>query len=185
MEFRDDISINKLPSSAQSISFGVEVPYVQADKNVIPFDVLYTVSDTNTPVGSIIPNTVTTYDNYQAAVNAFGHPFFHKLTVVNNQISATYVGFIMNGNVYYIRGGDGGASYKSNKTVLSNLFGSENCQNTGNDEYYICFDQTSELTAIACKSGCTDVHDRSHICETSEDGTTICTSCQGYCLYIA
>ena len=35
--------------------------------------------------------------------------------------------FKYNGNLYSLKGGDGGTSYDANKTLLTNVFGSANC----------------------------------------------------------
>ena len=182
--YRDDINPSSLPSTPQSFSFKFELPYVQANNMAIPFDIVYETSSANLQIGNAIPDGVTVYDNYQDAINAFDNrQFFLKHAILNGKIASNFVGFIMNGNVYYIRGGDNGESFPSNKEVLDEAFGAKNCISMG--IYYVCYSQSAQLTSIICKDGCADVHDSTHICESSENGGVYCSPCNGACLYIS
>ena len=152
--YRDDIDPDDLPNSAQSLNLVFGVEYIQGD--IDGFKVrttIYDVSDTIFTLDSNVPAGVTTYDNYQDAVTAFGHPFFLKHTVVNNIITESYVGFVLNDTVYYLRGGVDESSlttkpiYEANKAVLLSAFGSENC--TEGYHYYYCYDSASGVRADA------------------------------------
>ena len=90
---------------------------------------LYSISMSWQSIGDTLTvNNTDVFDNYNDAVTAYGHPFF-TAHVVNgsNEITESYVGFVLNGTVYYLKGGDSGVSYEANKAALTTAFGSSNC----------------------------------------------------------
>ena len=182
--FRDDINPDNLPTEPRTVTFNVTLPYVQADDNAIPLDVVYDASSIFSKIGEPIPNGVTTYDNYQSAINSFGgNPFFIKHVLQDNKVAASYVGFVYKGNTYYIRGGDNGASYQQNIATMTKAFGSNNCSYMGN-AFYLCRDTVERIMAITCQSGCADAHGDEYICESDEYQQSACYECNGQCFSI-
>ena len=130
VHYKEDITASQLPSTADNYMFKFGVNYIQKSSAGIPKPAppfSYTISNTFNYIGQALPS-VTVYNNYQDAVTAFGYNFFlrHKLT--NNIITESYVGFVLNNQDYYLKGGDGGDSYETNKETLLSAFGSSNCQ---------------------------------------------------------
>ena len=186
--YRTDISASDLPDTETSLNFSFTVTYVQADNNAItkPNPPTFTVSSTRNFIGSPLPS-VTTYNNYNDAVTAFGHPFFLKHVLdSNNNIASTYVGFVLNDNVYYLQGA--GATYDStnniwnndsiyyatNKATLLNAFGSENCTETTTSDYTYTECTLSDLTAGAYDNGVVEADDDASICGVSDAGDSNC-----------
>ncbi len=90
-------------------------------------------------IGQPISNNITQYTTASSAMAAFNNkPFYLRHTVENNVVTESYVGFIvtqamasansgMTAGTYYLKGGDGGASYSTNVSTLTTAFGSSNC----------------------------------------------------------
>lgn len=166
VEYRDDINASDLPSTAQSLDIDFAVEYVQADSNAFerPY-YIYTVSKTEFVIGSEIPTeeTVVTYTNYQDAIAALGQPMFFRHEVLNNVVQSSYVGFVIDNQVYYLRAGgatydestesynDDSIYYEDNKNLLTSVFGIGNCveyQNMyGSQSSWYCYQQGFRASA--------------------------------------
>ena len=183
--YRTDITASDLPETEQTLNFSFTVTYVQADSNAIEKPdppTYFTVSSTSNYIGNPLPS-VTTYTNYNDAITAFGHPFFLRHVLdSNNNIESSYVGFVLNDNVYYLQGA--GATYNdstnswnndsiyyaTNKATLINAFGSENCTET--TTYTRC--TLSGLSAFARDDGLVRAPDDSYNCSVHDDGRSRC-----------
>jgi len=126
---------------------------------------------------TITVNNTDTFDNYNDAVTAFGYPHF-TAHVVNgsNEITESYAGFVKDGTVYYLKGGDNGLAYNSNKQVLDTAFGSSNCtlgMEGTNSEYYSC--SASGLVAIVRVIGTVDA------CSNNEAMCSVYGDRKSYC----
>ena len=184
VEYRTDIETSQLPDTAQTLNLKFGIEYIQRDTSATPVRTsIYSVSNVGFTIGNNVPEGVTTYDNYQDAIADSGHPVFLKHTIVNNKIVASYVGFMFNDNVYYLRGA--GATfnesedvwnndspyYEENKAVLLNAFGSEMClENTDN---YSCYDPGSGFGAKAYTNGYVWAYD-SYECSVNIEGYPRC-----------
>ena len=119
-------------------------------------------------------NNTDVFDNYNDAVTAYGHPFF-TAHVVNgsNEITESYVGFVLNGTVYYLKGGDSGVSYEANKAALTTAFGSSNCTNyTDYTSIYSC--SASGLNANVYADGFVYVNADGQHCYVYDNGYSNC-----------
>ena len=67
-------------------------------------------------------------------MNPLAENYYLKYKVEHDIITESYVVFKYNGNLYSLKGGDGGTSYDANKTLLTNVFGSANCTD-GSDSF--------------------------------------------------
>ena len=161
IEYRTDINPIDLPSSAQSLNINFGVTYIQSDSSVAIVNI-YDISEASGRIGGNVQPYDPTYDNYQDAVTAFNHPMFLRYVVSNNIINEIYVGFVLNDNVYYLRGGinetdlDEKPVYESNKAVLLNAFGSSNCTlytSPYETTYYECRDSNLGVRANARING--------------------------------
>ena len=111
---------------------------------------VYNVSTSNFVLEQNPPTGVTTYNTPQAAITAFGYPFFLKHKISNNVITESYVGFEYNGNIYYIRAYKSNPNsstdnpyYENNKQILQNAFGVSKCTESiayNNNASYECTD---------------------------------------------
>ena len=149
VEYNRDIDPEDLPTSPEILNISFEINYIQENENSIPVrETIYNISNSETMIGSTLPN-ITTYNNYQDAINNFGRPFFLKHIVSNNKIISSYVGFVINDSVHYIKGGiyesgvdDGGSTpvFLENMNIMKDAFGEENCFEWTNNYYrnYTC-----------------------------------------------
>ena len=182
VEYRTDIETSQLPDTAQTLNLKFGIEYVQRESTATPVrTTIYNVSSTSFTIGNNVPEGVTTYDNYQDAVTAFGHPFFLRHTVANNTVVASYVGFVLNDNVYYLRGGvdeeylSTQPVYEVNKMTLQTAFG-ENCSEyvNGNYKYYDCSDTASGVSGGADTNGNVYAYDGGYVCIVNVDGYSHC-----------
>ena len=131
IRYKTDIEPNELPSTNDSLELITEIEYVQADSHAfLPREDLYGTNSNMVGLDSFYyPDSAeyVLYDNYQDAIDNFGANTFIKYRVINGIIKEMYIGFVHNNNVYYLKGGDSGASYEENVETLINAFGSENC----------------------------------------------------------
>ena len=149
LRYKSTIGQNELPTAEVTVSnLGITLQYAQdslAGGNPVTPTYVYTVSNNTFQIGSAIPTGETTYDNYAST----GKSVFIRHTIENDVITESYVGFIKDGNAYYLKGGDGGTSYTQNKSTLDEAYGSANC--TDNTNYYFC--SASGLKASAYDYG--------------------------------
>jgi len=106
--------------------------YVKAEASQDPY--VYTVNDfdTRVAIGSAIPSNVTQYATAEAAMAAFGHPFFLRHRIQNGVVSESYVGVAITndlatsyrqvGEVYTFRGGVDESSLSSYPIFDNNRF---------------------------------------------------------------
>ncbi len=136
LRYKSTIGQNELPTAEVTVSnLGITIQYSQdsnAGGNPVTSTYVYTVSNNEFQIGSAIPTGETTYDNYAST----GKNIFIRHTIENDVITESYVGFIKDGNVYYLQGGDNGDAYTHNKSILDEAYGSANC--TDKTAYYPC-----------------------------------------------
>ena len=109
---------------------------------------IFSIKGTGQQIGdTLVTNNSTVFDNYLDALDAIddrssGSPkvFTAHITNGSNVITDSYVGFILNGEDYYLKGYDANA-YSDNIDVLNAAFASGSCTlyNEGQaNEYYAC-----------------------------------------------
>ena len=184
LRYKNTIGQNELPSSEVTVSnLGITIQYAQ-DSNaggnpVVGPTYLYYVGSTTKNIGNALTvNNTDVFDSYSAATTTFGHTFF-TAHVVNgsNEITDSYVGFVLNNTVYYLQGGDSGAAYNTNKTTLDTAFGSVNCTlyNSGTVyEHYDCYDSASGVDAGADVDGFVGASVDDAYCSVEGDGRSYC-----------
>ena len=170
LRYKSTIGQNELPTAEVTVSnLGITLQYAQdsnAGGNSVTSTYLYTVSTNTFQIGSAVPTGETTYDNYTST----GKSVFIRHTIENDVITESYVGFIKDGNVYYLQGGDNGDAYTQNKSTLDEAYGSASC--TDNTNYYFC--SASGLHANANGHGSVDAIDGGWICFVGDDGDSSC-----------
>ena len=161
VEYKSNISASDLPSTAQSLSLSFGVEYVQSDENAATVrQILYsTLNDGYLYIGREYDDNMILYETPEAAMEAMHDtPIFLKHILVNDSIIKTYIGFVYNDNTYYLQGA--GASfnaftneynndsiyYEKNKLVLQNVFGDDNCYESGNS--YQCINPSYSLDDV-------------------------------------
>ena len=160
LRYKTTIGQNELPTATVTVgNLGITIQYSQ-DSNaggspVVTPSYIYYTGTSSKNVGDILTiNNTDTFDNYSDVVSIFGHPFF-TAHIVNgsNEIEESYIGFVKHGDVYYLKGGDSGVSYTSNKSILNETFTSANCieLNTDSPTYYEC--SAAGLRAITMDNG--------------------------------
>ena len=109
---------------------------------------IFSISGMGQHIGdTLVTDNSTVFDNYLDALDAIddrssGSPkvFTAHITNGSNVITDSYVGFILNGEDYYLKGYDANA-YSDNIDVLNAAFASGSCNlyNEGQaNEYYVC-----------------------------------------------
>jgi hypothetical protein len=171
LRYKSTIGQNELPTAEVTVSnLGITLQYAQdslAGGNPVTSTYVYTASTNTFHIGSAIPTGETTYDNYAST----GKSVFIRHTIENDVITESYVGFIKDGNAYYLKGGDGGTSYTQNKSTLDEAYGSANC--TDNTTYYSC--SASGLDADARGNGDVGARDAGWYCYVDADGDSLCS----------
>jgi hypothetical protein len=144
--YKKDISPSELPTSDQPVTVNMSIDYTQKTTDSTPKpEPAYTFVRYNDQFyfDSNIPAEVPTGDDYNDVLIE-ENPWFLRFQIKDNKIKAAYVGAVINDNVYYLKGGDGGASYNANKEVLNSIFGTNNCHETIYPEQttYFCEDDS-------------------------------------------
>ena len=98
------------------------------------------------------------YETPEEAMAESGHLYFLRYQI-NGKNETSSVGFKVGDNLYYLVGGDEGASYVTNKAVLDSAFGVSNCTETTtthieyscSNEYYsvVHADNEGYVSAVA------------------------------------
>ena len=141
VEYRNDIELNQIPVTNQTLSLQFTVTYRQATSSAQPARINYFYSPgpgfgfASGTIGESISEDPF-YNSYQDAIETSETPVFLKAVVSNNVIAQLYVGMEYEENVYYLRGHKGTVDtdynytypyFESNKAVLLEAFGNENC----------------------------------------------------------
>ena len=82
-----------------------------------------------------IPPSV--YDNYEDVMNDYGYDFFLRFRTVDSIVKRLSIGFIIDDELYYINGGEGSKYFESNKKLLLDVFGEDNCY-INDEEQFMC-----------------------------------------------
>ena len=171
LRYKSTIGQNELPTSEVTVSnLGITLQYAQdslAGGNPVTSTYVYTVSTNTFQIGNAISTGETTYDNYAST----GKNVFLRHTIENDVITESYVGFIKDGNVYYLQGGDNGDAYTQNKSILDEAFTSTNC--TDNTTSYSC--SASVLSASARGNGYVLANGDGWSCSVRADGNSRCS----------
>lgn len=169
------------PTSDTSFSFNVSMNYVQGQGTHVN-GTYYSTGAQSLTIGSHIPVPATLYNTYQEAITQSGYDFFLKQVITNNKLTESYVGFVLDDTVYYLRGGDatfvdGGYSpdspyYETNRATLLSAFGSSNC--TEDSSRIVC--STTDFQARADKNGYVHALSTSAYweCDVQESGLSRC-----------
>lgn len=90
-------------------------------------------------INQSVPNGYTRYSSYQELLNNTGSRVFLKITEEGNIIKEAQIGFISNGNAYYLKKGT--ENITANEQVLTSLFGEcnhdEYAVSCGGDHFFI------------------------------------------------
>ena len=158
-----------------TVDFNVEIiqPYEEDDEPEETY--LYSISETLFYLFDAVPSGVTTYNDPNTAMNAFGFPGFIKHKIEEGEITESYVGYEKDGQIYYLRGGKSEAGipyrpiYEENVDTLTAIFGSGSCSEVSN-----CFRcSASGLEGKACKNGDVQFYGEWY-CYVKIDGSSRC-----------
>ena len=120
--------------------------------------------------------------SYETNASNLNKTFYLKHTIVDDIVTESYVEFVvtpemagansgMTAGTYYLKGGDNGAAYTTNKATLTTAFGSSNC--TDNSSSFGC--NVSGLRAFANSNGSVGANDgASAYCSVYNDGNSYC-----------
>ncbi|MBR6137625.1 MAG: hypothetical protein IKQ06_05670 [Bacilli bacterium] len=192
IEYSNNINPSDLPSTSQSISLSFGVTYIQANEEAFNATrVIFTnhgvyADSTLEPVHA---NEIPYFESYEEIVDDFGHSFFLMLEMNNNNIAeGKYVGFIINNEVYYIKGegatlieeniyDEDSIYFESNKEVLKRAFGENNCSNSNyySSAAYTC--SNNNLTANISPKGAVTIkgiNDGGWYCVVHANGLSFC-----------
>ena len=161
--------------SGGTYTLNITTETVQADAYQSVWNLSYNPTEERTIYDISDNNEYSTYE-------ATNKNVFLRKTMLGSTPSLQEVGFILNGNAYYLKGAgatyneelvsynDDSIYYEENKTTLLNAFGNENC--------------TDYTTYITCQAGTVDAraHDYGHVyasggdweCNVYDDGSSKC-----------
>ena len=181
--YKNDIDASDLPNTDKSLNLSFNVTYIQANDSANPrsSNFMYLLTDSQYSIGDTVENIensrVTSPD---ILFENFCHPFFTRETIINNIITERYLGFLLNGNYYYLKGSrceynsavpdniiyyETSPYYLNNKKILQRAFGSSNCSdNSGYDSVYggpyVSYECSAyNLDAIAYSYGFVEISD--------------------------
>ena len=137
--YNSNVSASDLPTDDETLELSFELVYVQVSAVSEYYYSSIGTNVSNQTLGAPLPNSLTTYDTYQDAIDAFGYSTFIRYRVVDGMILEASVGFVFDGNVYYLVGNDEGKSYESNRNLMLNLFGYESCSTAEVDRFSCSF----------------------------------------------
>ena len=86
-------------------------------------------------IGNVPSKYGTVYSTPEEAMQKLGKDIVIRHTIEDEEIKESYVGFKLNGKMYYLKGSDT-SIYEENKKVLKDLFGKSNINDTTKD--YSC-----------------------------------------------
>ena len=175
--YKRDLNISELPQDNQSLNITMDINYVQDHTPNYNNLYLFTSDEQVFIVDKRVPFGGVYYNNYQEPLEHFGHHAFLRHFISNNNVMTSEVGFELNGNIYYVKGGDSGASYESNKAVAQEAFGSSNCNYIDNG--YSCSIDDYDLKIY--NNGKVRFSDKySYRCEIDNDKKSYCYYFPGY-----
>ena len=132
--YNEDIEEEDLLTSNVNLNLKLDVTFNQAAENEMIIDYLYYTLNSYVSIGQEATDIGTSYATYEEANAAFGKNYFLKRGISNNIIVDSYIGFIIDNQVYYIKGAineselSNKPTYENNKSIMLEAFGSENCQ---------------------------------------------------------
>ena len=175
VEYKKDLEATDLPASDDDLTFEVSINYVQANENAVDRNAARYVYRNNSVVAdadATLTDLGTTYNTYQALVNATGKSYFLRHKLEGTQVVESSVGFVRGGTAYYLVGGDTDA-FEDNVATLNTAFGSTNC--TPDTGFYEC--TYGDVGASAADDGGVDsflAADYNSLCDVGPDGSSYC-----------
>ena len=104
--YKSNIDASQMPSTAESMTFSFTVTYQQANNNAQSIrDYLYRDNDNTVSIGDSSSSLGTTYTSYEGLSSVTGSTVFLRHKIKNGLVDTAEVGFVYEGNVYYLRGG--------------------------------------------------------------------------------
>lgn len=187
VEYKKDINAADLPVTDSTLSFEVQVNYVQANEEAIDRNSDRYVYRNNTSIadsGANLSSLGTTYNTYNALVSALSKNYFLRHKVEGTQVVESSVGFVLSGTAYYLTGGgvvydpindsySDSIYFEENVATLKAAFGESNC--TEEEGFYEC--SVNGVIASAASDGGVDVGDASNMslfCDVGPDGSSYC-----------
>jgi len=168
IHYREDLNPEDLPTEDTSLTISFGLVYNQTEKLYYA----YSVDEAHFLVGETVPDGVTLYDNYSAAINNFGHNMFLRYELTNNRLVQPSIGFIYNNNLYYLVGGNGATVYEPNKQLIMDLF---------NDGNHGCGNFTVVDSPVA---GYSCYFDGFGFAAYDDGKVTVCMDSNAYCCYL-
>ena len=168
--FQQDMDL--YPTDDVNFEFGVSLDYIQGKGN----KKVYNISDTPFLLGAQLPSGVQTFDSWEEALDFnLDYNFFTKHKIVNNSVSSSSLGFVLNSTPYYIRTDSSNSYFDISRRVLNKAFGSEKCHDY--NSYSSCFDNNIGLYAFIYSHGKVEVsNSMQYNCSGSADGDYYCGS---------
>lgn len=151
--YQNDVS--QYPTEDKNFDFNVSMNYVQG-KGLNRRFVFAQNFDLSNPINinMTFPSNVTTYNTFEDYHDDTSDPVCLRYYLVDNVVKEIYAGFVFEEELFFIKGGDEGAAYNSNKEILDYAFGSENC--VEDSIVYSCSvtsDDRTTTVAYAYKNG--------------------------------
>ena len=98
----------------------------------------------------------------------YNKPFFLKHKISNNIVVESYIGFILNNNLYYLKGDINEDNFETYKDKIKSYFGASNCTEEEELRKISCSSQTDPVEA-----GLDLLHNSMYVISPIENQTTI------------
>lgn len=174
--FKRDIDASQLPTSVQTLNLSFSVVYQQANDNAESVrDYLYRSNDNVVSIGDSSSTLGTTYTSYEGLNSVENTTVFLRHKVKDGVVQTSEVGFIYNGNAYYITGGVNESAdeerpiYTANVAAI-NSTGETTCTATSTR----CIFNRSGTTAYATPNGQVYATANGFRCDITVDGSSYC-----------
>lgn len=183
-----DFDSSVLPDENQEYNIEVDINYVQATNMAQPLRTTkYTTTTSSETIGNEIPSNVTHVDTYEEAIEGKAPVFLKDVITFDNVLKSSDVGFILNDNLYYLKGSETKYNlltgedqktiyFEDNKQVLLEAFGASKCDSggaNGSSSYLHCYD--SGIEAQVDDQGLVWIsYDSNGGCKVTESRTAIC-----------
>ena len=175
IEFKKDVDASQLPKTEQTLNLSFSVGYSQANENAVGVrSYLYRSNENVASIGGPSSNLGTTYTTYASMNSATSKNVFLRHKVKNSLVDESEVGFIYEGNEYYLAGGVNEAAeethplFEANSSVITSLGGSCNTSRC-------TLNKSGVITAYATLQGQVYAFNNTWRCDITADGSSSCS----------
>lgn len=179
VEFKRDIEPSQLPSTEETYNLNFSVAYQQADSTAVDIrDYVYRSGTEVVNFGSPSSALGATYTNAEDMISNTGKTVFLRHKIKNGVITVSEVGFIYEGNEYYLIGGVNESSDEQKPIFTANVetMNSTTAVTCNAGATNRCMFSRNGVSAFATNVGQVYAFNNDWRCDVLTDGTASCRS---------